>query len=160
MTQELGIDDPYRRLVEAVHDYAIFLLDVQGRVVTWNPGAQRIKGYRAEEIIGQHFSRFYPSEAIERRWPQQELELAAARGRFEDEGWRLRKDGTPFWASVVITALRDERGELRGFGKITRDLTERRRNEESLRQSEERFRLMVDAVKDYAIFMLDGDGRV
>jgi PAS domain S-box-containing protein len=160
LTRELGIEDPYRRLVEAVHDYAIFLLDPSGHVVTWNPGAERIKGYRAEEILGQHFSRFYPADAIERRWPQQELELAAARGRFEDEGWRLRKDGSRFWASVVITALRDEHGELRGFGKITRDLTERRHHEEMLRQSEERFRLMVDAVKDYAIFMLDADGRV
>ena len=160
MTRELGIDDPYRTLVEAVYDYAIFLLDPAGRVVSWNPGAQRIKGYRAEEIIGQHFSRFYPQEAIDRRWPQQELELAAAHGRFEDEGWRLRKDGSRFWASVVITAVRDQRGELRGFGKITRDLTERRRHEEALRHSEERFRLMVDAVKDYAIFMLDAGGRV
>ena len=160
MSHAIGIEDPYRRLVEAVHDYAIFLLDREGNVATWNPGAERIKGYRAEEILGQHFSRFYPPEAIERRWPQQELEVAAARGRFEDEGWRLRKDGSRFWASVVITALRGESGELRGFGKITRDLTQRRRQEESLRQSEERFRLMVDAVKDYAIFMLDADGRV
>ena len=160
MTRELGIEDPYRRLVEAVRDYAIFLLDPAGNVVTWNRGAERIKGYRAEEIVGQHFSRFYPQEAIDRRWPQQELDLATARGRFEDEGWRLRKDGSRFWASVVITALHDERGALCGFGKITRDLSERRRHEESLRESEERFRLMVDAVKDYAIFMLDAEGRV
>ena len=143
-----------------MRDYAIFLLDREGNVATWNAGAERIKGYRAEEILGQHFSRFYPPEAIERRWPQQELELAAARGRFEDEGWRLRKDGSRFWASVVITALRDESGELRGYGKITRDLSERRRQDESLRQSEERFRLLLDSVKDYAIFMLDADGRV
>jgi PAS domain S-box-containing protein len=160
LTRELGIEDPYRRLAESVHDYAIFLLDRTGRIVSWNPGAQRIKGWRAEEIIGQHFSRFYPKEAIDRRWPEQELELATARGRFEDEGWRLRKDGSRFWASVVITALRDDRDELRGFGKITRDLTERRRQEETLRQSEERFRLLVEAVKDYAIYMLDADGRI
>ncbi len=160
VARELGIDDPYRRLAEAVHDYAIFLLDPAGRVTTWNPGAERIKGYRAEEIIGQSFTRFYPREAIERRWPQQQLELATTHGRFEDQGWRLRKDGSRFWASVVITALRDPDGTLRGFGKITRDLTERRRQEDSLRQSEERFRLMVDAVKDYAIFMLDAEGRV
>jgi PAS domain S-box-containing protein len=160
LSNPLGIEDPYRRLAEAVHDYAIFLLDAQGRVATWNPGAERIKGYRGEEIIGQHFSRFYPKEAIDRRWPQQELDLAAARGRFEDEGWRLRKDGSRFWASVVITALRDSRGELHGFGKITRDLSERRRQEEVLRQSEERFRLLVDAVRDYAIFMLDAEARV
>ncbi len=160
MSQVLGIDDPYRRLAEAVHDYAIFMLDASGRVVTWNPGAQRIKGYRAEEIVGEHFSRFYPQEAIDRRWPQQELEIAAARGRFADEGWRVRKDGSRFWASVVMTALRDERGSLCGFGKITRDLTERRRQEETLRQSEERFRLLVEAVEDYAIFLLDPEGRV
>ena len=160
MSQVLGIDDPYRRLAEAVHDYAIFMLDASGRIVTWNPGAQRIKGYRAEEIVGEHFSRFYPQEALDRRWPQQELEIAAARGRFADEGWRVRKDGSRFWASVVITALRDEGGVLRGFGKITRDLTERRRHEETLRQSEERFRLLVEAVKDYAIYLLDPEGRV
>ncbi|HET7197555.1 MAG TPA: PAS domain S-box protein [Burkholderiales bacterium] len=160
MTRELGIEDPFRRLAESTHDYAIFLLDVQGNIVSWNPGAQRIKGWQAHEIVGQHFSRFYPKEAIDRRWPQQELELAAARGRFEDEGWRLRKDGSRFWASVVITALRDDRGELCGYGKITRDLSERRRQEETLRQSEERFRLLVEAVKDYAIFLLDADGRV
>ncbi|HEX7054150.1 MAG TPA: PAS domain S-box protein [Burkholderiales bacterium] len=160
MSQPLGLDDPYRRLAETVRDYAIFLLDPDGRVATWNPGAQRLKGYRAEEIVGEHFSRFYPEEAVARRWPEQELELAAAQGRFEDEGWRLRKDGSRFWASVVITALRDERGALRGFGKITRDLSERRRQEDILRQSEERFRLLVEAVKDYAIFMLDAEGRV
>jgi PAS domain S-box-containing protein len=160
VTRELGIDDPYRRLAEAVHDYAIFLLDPRGNIVSWNAGAQRLKGWRAEEIVGQHFSRFYPREAIDRRWPQKELDLAAQRGRFEDEGWRLRKDGSRFWASVVITALRDDAGELRGFGKITRDLSERRRQEETLRQSEQRFRLLVEAVKDYAIFMLDADGRV
>ncbi|MGE5149160.1 MAG: PAS domain S-box protein, partial [Rhodospirillaceae bacterium] len=160
MTRELGIEDPFRRLAESAHGYAIFLLDSGGRIVTWNAGAERIKGWRAEEIVGEHFSRFYPKEAIDRRWPDQELELAAARGRFEDEGWRVRKDGSRFWASVVITAIRDDRGELRGFGKITRDLSERRRHEETLRESEERFRLLVEAVKDYAIFLLDADGRV
>jgi PAS domain S-box-containing protein len=160
LSSALGIDDPYRRLAEAVHDYAIFLLDASGHIVTWNRGAQRIKGYRAEDIVGQHFSRFYPQDAVARGWPQQELELAAARGRYEDEGWRVRKDGSRFWASVVITPLRGEGGELRGFGKITRDLTERRRQEEALRHSEERLRLLVEAVQDYAIYMLDADGRV
>jgi PAS domain S-box-containing protein len=160
MNQLPGIDDPFRRLVEAVQDYAVFLLDPAGTIMSWNPGAERIKGYRAEEIIGQHFSRFYPPEVLERGWPQRELELARAHGRFEDEGWRLRKDGSRFWANVVITALRDEAGALRGFGKITRDLSERRQHEESLRQSEERFRLLIDAVRDYAVFLLDPEGRV
>ncbi|HEY6902671.1 MAG TPA: PAS domain S-box protein, partial [Candidatus Acidoferrales bacterium] len=153
-------EERFRRLVDEVKDYAIFMLDPEGKVKTWNEGAERIKGYRADEIIGQHFSRFYSSEDVERGKPEEQLRIAVREGRSQDDGWRIRKDGSRFWASVVITALRDERGELRGFGKITRDLTERRRNEESLRHSEERFRLMVDAVKDYAIFMLDGDGRV
>ena len=154
------LDERFRRLVEGVRDYAIFLLDAGGRILTWNTGAQLIKGYRAEEIVGSHFSRFYPAEAIERRWPQQELEAAAKQGRFEDEGWRVRKDGSRFWANVVITAVRGESGELQGFSKVTRDLTERRRQENALRESEERFRLLVDSVRDYAIVMLDPEGRV
>jgi len=156
----LGIKDPFRRIVETVQDYGIFLLDPQGHVASWNPGAARIKGYAAAEIIGRHFSVFYPSEAIERRWPQRELEVAAEQGRFEDEGWRVRKDGSQFWANVVITAVRETSGELRGFVKVTRDLTERLRQQESVRQSEERFRLLIESVKDYAIFMLDTQGRV
>ena len=156
----LGIDDPLKLLVESVQDYAIFLLDRQGNIVSWNPGAERIKGYSAPEILGKHFSVFYPQEALERGWPQRELELASKEGRVEDEGWRVRKDGSFFWASVAITALRDKMGEVRGFAKITRDLSERRRQEELLRQSEERFRLLIEAVKDYAIFMLDTQGRV
>jgi PAS domain S-box-containing protein len=153
-------DERFRLLVESLQDYAVFMLTPQGNIATWNPGAERIKGYRAEEIVGQHFSVFYPPEAVYRGWPEHELKMAAQRGRFEDEGWRLRKDGTRFWANVVITALRAEDGTLLGFAKVTRDLTERRRHEEELRQSEELFRLMVDAVQDYAIFMLDPDGRV
>ncbi|HYL88492.1 MAG TPA: PAS domain S-box protein [Burkholderiales bacterium] len=156
----LGLEDPLKLLVESVQDYAIFLLDRAGHIVTWNPGAQRIKGYSASDILGKHFSVFYPKEALDRKWPQRELELAAQEGRIEDEGWRVRKDGSLFWASVAITALRDTKGEVRGFAKITRDLTERRRQEELLRQSEERFRLLIEAVKDYAIFMLDTQGRV
>ncbi|XXX46314.1 GNAT family N-acetyltransferase [Sorangium sp. So ce119] len=147
-------------LIDGVKDYAIFMLDTEGRVITWNAGAQQIKGYSAEEVIGTHFSRFYPAEALARRWPQTELAEARRLGRFEDEGWRVRKDGSMFWANVIITALRDPEGELRGFSKITRDLTERKRQEESLRQSEERFRMLVEGVKDYAIFMLDPEGRV
>ena len=153
-------DDAYRRLVTSVRDYAIFLLDTQGHVATWNQGAERLKGYRADEIIGRHFSVFYPPAAIEKRWPQYELETAARLGRFEDEGWRVRKDGSYFWGNVVITAIHDDAGKLIGFAKVTRDLTERRENEERLRQSEERFRLLVDGVQDYAIFMLDTEGRI
>jgi PAS domain S-box-containing protein len=126
--------DQLRLLVQATTDYAIFMLDPQGRVATWNGGAERIKGYKAEEIIGQHFSRFYPREAIDRGWPDEELRRATADGRFEDEGWRLRKDGSRFWANVVITALRDDQGRLQGFSKVTRDLTERRQKDEALRQ--------------------------
>jgi PAS domain S-box-containing protein len=154
------VADPFRLLVESVTDYAIFMLDPAGRVVSWNAGAERMKGYAPDDIMGQHFSRFYTPEALARHWPEQELKLATARGRFEDEGWRVRKDGSQFWANVVITALKDERGELLGFAKITRDLTDRRLQEEGLRQSEERFRLLVENVRDYAIFMLDPEGHV
>ena len=153
-------EEQFAKLVSGVRDYAVFLLDRHGHVITWNAGAERIKGYRAEEIRGQHFSVFYPSDAVSSGWPAHELEVAAATGRFEDEGWRVRKDGSRFWASVVITALRDESGEVRGFLKITRDLTDRKQAEEKLRLGEERFRLLVEGVKDYAIFMLDPQGRV
>jgi PAS domain S-box-containing protein len=120
----------FRLLVASVKDYAIFMLDPTGRVATWNAGAERIKGYQAQEIIGQHFSRFYPPAAVLAGKPDHELEVAGREGRFEDEGWRLRRDGTRFWANVVITALRDPSGRLTGFGKVTRDLTERHRLEE------------------------------
>jgi PAS domain S-box-containing protein len=120
----------YRLLVESVRDYAIFMLDPRGRVVSWNEGAERIKGYAADEIIGRHFSAFYHPELVAEGFPDFELELAAREGRFEDEGWRVRKDGTRFWANVVITALRNEAGELVGFAKVTRDLSERRAAEE------------------------------
>jgi PAS domain S-box-containing protein len=153
-------EERFRMLVEGVHDYAIFLLDPTGHIATWNVGAQRIKGYTADEIIGHHFSEFYPAEARERNWPQRELEEALRLGRFEDEGWRVRKDGSLFWANVVITPLRDHEGVHRGFSKITRDLTERREQEERLRRSEERFRLLLEGIEDYAIYMLDPEGRV
>ncbi len=150
----------HRLLVESVQDYAIFALDPDGYILSWNPGAERFKGYKADEIIGKHFSIFYPRELVAEGFPEFELRTAANTGRFEDEGWRIRKDGTRFWANVVITALRDKSGRLVGYAKVTRDLTERREAEEALRESEQRFRLLVEGVKDYAIFMLDPDGRV
>ena len=123
-------DEMFRLLVENVRDYAIFMLDPNGIVASWNTGAQHIKGYTREEIVGKHFSTVYTPDAIARRWPQHELAVARDQGRFEDEGWRLRKDGTTFWANVVITPVYDEKRELRGFAKITRDLTTRRKVEE------------------------------
>jgi PAS domain S-box-containing protein len=122
----------FRLMVESVVDYSIFMLDAEGRVASWNAGAQRTTGYRAEQIIGRHFSCFYPREDLERRKPEWELELAAAEGRFEEEGWRVRKDGSAYWASVVITAVRDDRGALLGYAKVVRDLTERNRVEAEL----------------------------
>ena len=152
--------DSFRLLVEGVRDYAIFMLDGSGRVLTWNAGAERLKGYSAKEIIGQHFSCFYPPDAVQAGKPARLLALATRDGRVEDEGWRVRRDGSRFWADVVITALRDADGSVLGFAKVTRDMTERRRAELALHESEERFRLLVESVKDYAIFMLDPAGRV
>jgi PAS domain S-box-containing protein len=134
MTQQLVLgahsEELFRLLVESVRDYAIFLLDPSGHVATWNTGAERIKGYRADEIIGRHFSAFYPAHEVAAGTCERELELAAREGRFEDEGWRLRKDGSRFWANVIISAVRGRRGELIGFSKVTRDLTERKAVEE------------------------------
>lgn len=124
-----------QNLVASVQDYAILLLDVEGHIATWNTGAERLKGWTEAEIVGRHFSTFYPPEDVAAGKPEWELEEAAATGRVEDESWRVRRDGTTFWANVVITALRDETGELRGYGKVTRDLTERRAQEEALRRS-------------------------
>ena len=126
-------EERFRLMVSAVKDYAILMLDPHGRIASWNAGAERIKGYKEEEIVGQHFSRFYPAEDVLRGKPEWELKVAAEKGRFEDENWRVRKDGSRFWANVVITALRDETGELRGFGKVTRDMTERKQAEERVR---------------------------
>jgi PAS domain S-box-containing protein len=122
-------EEKFRLMVEGIQDYAIFMLDPEGKVASWNAGAEKIKGYKADEIIGQHFSRFYPQEAIDRSFPQQELQIATKHGRFEDEGWRLRKDGSAFWANVIITPLFDAEGRLRGFAKVTRDMSERKRVE-------------------------------
>jgi PAS domain S-box-containing protein len=152
--------EPFRLLVESVTDYAIFMLDAHGHVQTWNPGAARIKQYQAEEIIGQHFSVFYPPEDVSAGKCDFELAAAARTGRFEEEGWRVRKDGSRFWAHVVITAIRSAEGNVRGFAKVTRDLTERRQTEEQLRQSEQRLRLLLESIQDHAIFMLDPAGLV
>jgi len=143
----------FNLLIDSVIDYAIFLLDPNGIVATWNPGAQRLKQYKPDEIIGRHFSTFYTQPDLEIRKPWHELEVAAETGRYEDEGWRLRKDGTKFWANVIIIAIREADGTLLGFGKITRDLTERR-------ASELRYRLLIDGVTDYAIYSLDPNGNV
>src|SRR5437016_355752 len=136
------------------------MLDPEGRVVSWNAGAERLKGYRAEEIVAQHHSRFYPPEDVRAGKPERALQQALAEGQWEDEGWRVRKDGSRFWANVIITPLRDAEGTPLGFAKLTRDLTERRRADAVHRQNEERLRLMVDSVKDFAIIMLDSEGRV
>jgi PAS domain S-box-containing protein len=152
--------DIFRLLVEAVNDYAIFALDSDGNIITWNAGGKRLKGYEAHEVIGSHFSRFYTERDIERNHPAFELEQAASIGKYEEEGWRVRKDGTTFWASVIITALKDEQGKLRGFAKVTRDLTQKKLAEDKLRLSEERMRLMIEGVMDYAIIMLDPQGSV
>jgi PAS domain S-box-containing protein len=153
-------EERYRRLVESVRDYAIFMLDPTGHVLTWNAGAERIHGYQGDEIIGRHFSRFYAPESLARGLPSHELKVASETGAFEDEGWRVRKDGSLFWANVAITAIRNPQGDLLGFAAVTRDLTQQRSHEVELRLSEERFRLLIEGVAEYAIFMLDPNGRV
>lgn len=123
-----------RLLIDSTTDYAIFMLDPQGHVASWNQGAERIKGYRAEDIIGKHFSVFYPEEVAQSGWPEEELQRATAAGRFEDEGWRIRQDGSRFWANVIISPLRGTDGTLRGFAKVTRDVSQRKKNEERIEQ--------------------------
>src|SRR5688572_12706804 len=150
----------FRLLIDSVTDYAIYMLDPEGYVASWNAGARRFKGYEADEIIGEHFSRFFTEEDRAAGFPQHALRTAAAVGRFEAEGWRLRKDGSRFWVSAVIDPIRDEAGQLVGFAKITRDITERKEAEQQLYQSEQRFRLLVEGVTDYAIYMLDTEGRI
>jgi len=150
----------FRMLVDAITDYAIYMLDPDGTVTSWNPGAKRFKGYDESEIIGENFSRFYTEEDRKTGLPQRALETAKREGKFEQEGWRVRKDGTQFWAYVVIDPIRDSAGKLIGFAKITRDLTERRHAEAALRASQEQFRLLVQGVTDYAIYMLSPEGYV
>jgi PAS domain S-box-containing protein len=144
--------EPLRLLVESVKDYAILMLDPDGRIATWNKGAERIKGYRSEEIIGCHFSKFYPQEDVVRGKPQRELEIAVAEGRLEDIGWRVRKDGTQFWAEVIITPIYDNSGKLIGFSKITRDLSDRRK-------AEQKFKDLLEAAPD-AIIIMDRTGDI
>src|SRR5690606_38788708 len=150
-------EERFRTLVSAISDYAIYMLDPSGHVVSWNAGAQRFKGYEAHEIIGQHFSRFYTPEDLASGLPEKALRTALREGKYESEGWRRRKDGTCFWASVVIHPV-FRHDELIGFAKVTRDITERAVTAEALRRSEQQFSLLVQGVTDYAIYMLDASG--
>jgi PAS domain S-box-containing protein len=152
-------EERFRALVAGIKDYAIFMLDPEGRVSTWNTGAELIKGYKPEEIIGEHFSRFYTREDIERGKPDYELKMAASTGQFEDEGWRVRKGGSKFWANVVITAVRDDHGKLLGFSKVTRDFTNRKKAEEALQLSERRFRALFEFSPD-AVAVTNSEGRI
>ena len=160
LAASLSEDGRYRLLVEAVTDYAIYMLDPAGHVTSWNAGATRFKGYSAQEIIGAHFSQFYTDEDRASGLPARALQRADEEGKFESEGWRVRKSGERFWAHVVIDPIRDPGGGLIGFAKITRDLTERRQAEQQLRRSQEQLRLLVQGVTDYAIYMLDLEGHV
>ena len=153
-------DDPFRLLVQSIVDYAIYMLDPDGKVTSWNAGAERIKGFQADEIVGQHFSRFYTDEDRKAGLPATVLETARREGKFEGEGWRVRKDGSRFWASVVIDRINGADGELIGFAKITRDLTATREAQHTLLEAERRFRILVQGVTDYAIYMLDPKGHV
>jgi PAS domain S-box-containing protein len=150
----------FRMLVDAITDYAIYMLDPDGTIISWNPGARRFKGYEESEIIGKNFSRFYTEEDRKAGLPRRALETAAREGKFENEGWRIRKDGSKFWAYAVVDPIRDSTGRLVGFAKITRDLTERHEAEMALRESQEQFRLLVQGVTDYAIFVLSREGYV
>jgi len=154
------LDRRYELLVQSVTDYAIYMLDAQGSVVTWNPGAQRFKGYSESEIVGEHFSRFFTQEDRDADLPNRALATAAREGRYEAQGWRVRKDGSRFWADAVLDPIRDIDGSLVGFAKITRDITEKVRLQEAARASELQFRTLVRGVVDYAIYMLDQNGNV
>jgi PAS domain S-box-containing protein len=160
LSQKMTAERRFELLVSGISDYAIYMLDPQGTITSWNAGAERFKGYRAEEIIGHHFSRFYTPEDQKAGLPQKALETALKHGKFEAEGWRVRKDGTTFWTSVVIDPIFDTEGEHIGFAKVTRDITERKRAQEALRESEQRFRMLVQGVTDYAIYMLSPEGNV
>lgn len=162
-TTELALrqsEERFRLMVESVQDYAIFMLNPTGHIMSWNEGAKRLKGYHTSEIIGKHFSIFYTAEDLETEKPKRELKIAIATGKYEEEGWRIRKNGSLFWANIVITALFNDQNQLIGFSKVTRDLTDRKQNDENLRQSEERYRALVEQLTDYGIFMMDEKGRI
>lgn len=159
-SQNPTAENRFQLLVSGISDYAIYMLSTEGIVTSWNSGAQRFKGYTADEIIGQHFSRFYTPEDQQTGLPAKALATALKEGKFEAEGWRVRKDGTQFWTSIVIDPIYDTSGQHIGFAKVTRDITERRRAQEALRQSEQRFRMLVQGVTDYAIYMLSPTGEV
>jgi PAS domain S-box-containing protein len=153
-------EERFRLLVEGMQDYSIYMLDVEGNIITWNEGGVQLTGYVSGEIIGKHFSVFYTGNDLINNRPAMELETARRTGKYEVEGWRTKKDGSLFWASIVLTAVYNNENKLIGFSKVTRDLTERRTEEITLRQSEERYRLLVEQVTDYAIFMMDEKGRI
>lgn len=153
-------EERYRLLVNAIHDYAVYMLDTSGIVVSWNPGAEHFKGYTAEQILGAHFSVFYTDPDRQSALPEYGLSTASTKGRFETEGWRVRKNGTRFWAHVVIEPIRTSDGELLGFAKVTRDLTQKKAAEDALRESEAQLRLLIEGVTDYAIYLLSSDGLV
>ncbi|HEX8516673.1 MAG TPA: PAS domain-containing sensor histidine kinase [Bacteroidia bacterium] len=160
-TPRIDFNDPryFQLAVNQIVDYGIFILDVNGFIQTWNPGAQRLKGYQANEIIGKHFTVFYSEEDIDNSKPVFELNVALQDGRFEDEGWRIKKDGTRFWANVIITPLYDNKEHI-GFAKISRDLSQRKMTEDIIKETRERYKLLIDQAKDYAIFLLDPKGRI
>jgi len=153
-------EDPFRLLVQSIVDYAIYMLDPTGVVTSWNSGAERIKGFQTDEIVGKHFSQFYTEEDRAAGLPKKVLAIARREGKYQGEGWRVRKDGTRFWASVVVDAIKDDKGKLIGFAKITRDMTEQREAHQALIEAERRFRILVQGVTDYAIYMLDPEGHV
>nr|WP_255345406.1 PAS domain S-box protein [Pontibacter sp. BAB1700] len=164
---DTGGEEQYRILIDSITDYAIFLLNPEGYISTWNTGAKQIKGYDAEEIIGKHFSIFYTKKDVAENHPAAELSKAILEGKYTEEGWRVKKDGSVFWANVVITPVYNKDQQLIAFSKVTRDLSERKKAEddlyrafEELKESEERFRLLIEGVTDYAIFMLDPGGNV
>ena len=159
-TSESHSEDQFRLLVQSIVDYAIYMLDPKGFVTSWNAGAQRIKGFQTQEIVGKHFSTFYTPEDREAGMPGKVLETARREGKYAGEGWRVRKDGSRFWANVVVDRINDEKGKLIGFAKITRDMTETREAQHALLEAERTFRILVQGVTDYAIFMLDPEGRV